>query len=338
MANQRGRRTRPTSADVAREAGVSRSTVSYVLNQVDSQRIRPRTQARVREAATRLGYTPSAAARTLRTGRSETVLSLLPDLPIGPTLGGFMTALSDGFGEYDLTLVWHPMPHRPAPVADLWRAVAPAAIVSLDPFARRHLPAMRRIGLPVAELVYGTDAMGPHAVPWPNEASGRAQIGHLIAQGHRRLGYAFPADSRLEIFARPRLRGAQQEAHRLGVPEPLVATVPLETGAACAVVKNWLDRPDPVTAVCAYNDEVALAVLAAARSLDVAVPTSLAVIGLDDIPAAALSLPPLTTTRADLRHQAHHLVRVIVDALAGNTTESPTPAVEHVEIVPRQTA
>ena len=72
-----------TSADVARESGVSRTTVSYVLNGTPGTSISDATRQRVLEAAARLGYAPSAAARTLRSGRSDLVLCLLPDWPVG---------------------------------------------------------------------------------------------------------------------------------------------------------------------------------------------------------------------------------------------------------------
>src|SRR5699024_8468011 len=81
---------RVTSADVARLAGVSRATVSYVLNDTPGHRITADTRARVADAAARLGYAPSAAARTLRSGRSEVVLCLLPDWPIGPEVGAML--------------------------------------------------------------------------------------------------------------------------------------------------------------------------------------------------------------------------------------------------------
>ena len=75
------RANRVTGRDVAERAGVSRATVSYVLNDTPRQTISAGTRDRVREAATQLGYSPSAAARTLRTGRSDVVLCLLPGMP-----------------------------------------------------------------------------------------------------------------------------------------------------------------------------------------------------------------------------------------------------------------
>lgn len=96
-----------TSADVAREAGVSRATVSYVPNGVSHQKIPEATFQRVWDAAARLGYAPSAAARALRTGRSEFVLGLLPDWPIEHVLGRLIQQLTNAFAEHGLTFVVH---------------------------------------------------------------------------------------------------------------------------------------------------------------------------------------------------------------------------------------
>src|SRR5262245_43354550 len=78
-----GSNRRVTSADVARSAQVSRATVSYVLNNTPHQKIPEATRVRVLEAANRLGYLPSAAARALASGRTNVVLCLLPDIPTG---------------------------------------------------------------------------------------------------------------------------------------------------------------------------------------------------------------------------------------------------------------
>src|SRR5690242_18971106 len=99
---------RITTLEVATAAGVSRATVSYVLNDTPGQKIPTSTRERVRQAADRLGYTPSSAASTLRRGHSDLVLYLLPDLPIGSTLGATIDQLSAGLAIDGLTLVRHP--------------------------------------------------------------------------------------------------------------------------------------------------------------------------------------------------------------------------------------
>src|SRR3954451_18865798 len=126
-----GRRPRrPTGADVARHVGLSRATVSYVLNNTPHQAIPEHTRRRVLAAAAELGYTPSAAARALVTGRSDVVLLLLPDWPIGPTVGALMEHLSAALAEHGLTFVAHPRSARP--VSQVWAAITPAAVITFE--------------------------------------------------------------------------------------------------------------------------------------------------------------------------------------------------------------
>ena len=85
-----------TSADVARASGVSRTTVSYVLNSTPGASVSDSTRRRVLDAAAQLGYAPSAAARTLRRGRSDLVLCVLPDWPVGPAVEAWIAPDVDG--------------------------------------------------------------------------------------------------------------------------------------------------------------------------------------------------------------------------------------------------
>src|SRR3954449_3693311 len=118
-----GSTRRVTSADVARLAGVSRATVSYVLNDTPRQSISADTRTRVLDAAAQLGYAPSAAARALRSGRSDIVLCLLPDWPIGPTVGLFLEHLSAALAAEGLTFVAHPRARVSRPVREVWRSI-----------------------------------------------------------------------------------------------------------------------------------------------------------------------------------------------------------------------
>ena len=93
-ASRADRAKRPTATDVARRAGVSQATVSYVMNNTPHQVIPETTRQRVLAAAVELGYTPSAAARMLVSGRSDVVLLLLPDWPIGLGVASLLDELS----------------------------------------------------------------------------------------------------------------------------------------------------------------------------------------------------------------------------------------------------
>lgn len=322
-----------TSADVARESGVSRTTVSYVLNATQGVQISAATRERVRQTAERLGYAPSAAARTLRTGRSDLVLCVLPDWPIGPVVDSLLELLASELGARGLAvLVHHGRGSRP--LAELWRSVTPRAVVGFTAFAPEDERAMRLAGIQVVGTALETDprAPGVHAVS--QVRIGRLQVEHLADRGHRSIAYAAPTDPRLTDFVTGRLRGARLECAARGLPEPTVREVDLDRGAAADAVRGWRAVDVPVTAVAAYNDEVALAVLAGLRAVGLRVPQDVAVIGVDDVPAARLAEPSLTSVSQGIEAQARYLSGAVLAAIDG-AAEPPTfPAV--LQVVERE--
>src|SRR4051794_10846687 len=310
MSEMRERRPRrPTAADVARQAGVSRATVSYVLNDTPHQVIPEQTRRRVLDAAAELGYTPSAAARALSSGRSDVVLLLLPDWPIGPSVGSLLENLSTALAEHGYTFVAHPR-SAGRPVTEVWKAITPAAVVTFEELDEMDAVRLRAAGVELAVALFG-GRRGARAMDVPEQRTGRLQAEHLAATGHRRLGYACPDDPRVAVFAEPRLEGVRQACAELGLAEPLVLTVPLDAEGAAVAVAGWRAAQPPVTGVCAYNDEVAMAVLAGARREGLEVPRDLAVVGVDNIPAAAVASPGLTTVEADLEALAGHIAETI---------------------------
>jgi DNA-binding LacI/PurR family transcriptional regulator len=315
---------RVTSADVAREAGVSRATVSYVLNDTPHQTIPPETRRRVLDAAARLDYAPSAAARTLRSGRSDVVLCLLPDWPVGQTVGTLLSDLSAALARYGMTFVAHPSTRADRPVAEIWKALTPAAVLAFEEISDSEITAMRAAGVALSVALLGRSRQHRRELEVPQRRIGRLQAEHLAAAGHTRLGYAYPDDPRVAIFADPRLDGARDTCAGLGLEPPAVRTVPLEAEPAARAVRAW--HGAGVTGVCAYNDEVALAVLAGMRRHGLAAPADLAVIGVDDIPPARLADPPLTTVTTDQAVVAERLADTIVSVIAGRPgPEGPDP-------------
>ena len=139
---------RPTVADVAREAQVSRATVSYVLSGKPNHRIPPKTVERVRAVAEQLGYRPSAAARALKLGHSDIVLGLLPDWPIGHTFGRLLELLSTELDAAGLTFMAHPgtRSHR-GWLPGEWRGVSPVAVISFEPMEESEAEAITAEGI-----------------------------------------------------------------------------------------------------------------------------------------------------------------------------------------------
>lgn len=294
---------------------MSRATVSYVLNDTPHQRISEETRNRVLEAVAKLRYEPSAAARVLRRGRSDLVVAVMADFPIGFGVGAFLRELTAALHREGLVLVIHSMPPGVTDVRYLWQALSPAAAIMLSPIQLEDAAAAADLQIPVAEMLY---ARGPHdglSVVMPNEAIGEAQVDALVERGHRRLAFAYPDDPTLEVFAAPRLAGVQGHCRALALDEPVVTRVRLTPESSAAAVRAW--REAGVSAVCAYNDEVALAVLQAAHHLGVAVPGELAVIGADDTPQAALAVPSLASVAPDRSILPGELARRLAAAIDG---------------------
>src|SRR6478735_11133884 len=156
-----GRPRRPTATDVAQRAGVSQANVSNVMNNTPHQVISETTRQRVLTAAVELGYTPSAAARMLVSGRSDVVLLLLPDWPIGLGVASLLDELSQAFAEHDLTFLIHPQVMA-RPVTELWKSIIPAAILAYESFDESDLTAISRSGaelVVISELDRGTRAI-----------------------------------------------------------------------------------------------------------------------------------------------------------------------------------
>lgn len=300
-----------TSHDVARAAGVSRATVSYVLNGRSAQSISPATRERVLSAAQDLGYTPSAAARTLRRGRSDLVLMLLPPEPLGRALAMVLDAASDWVERQGLRLIAHRLPSRGGAV-DLVRSLAPAALILTTPLDDAELEALRAAGIPVATM------QGQLADPnLPDLGIGGLQITHLAAAGHRRIGVAVPADPSYGWRIEVRLAAIREACDRLGLPHPAVEPMSLSPESAAAVIERWRQGPDQVTAVCGFDDEYAFALLAGLAAHGLSAPADLAVIGAEDIPLAGLAVPPLTTVRVDARRLGERFAQLAIAPLSG---------------------
>jgi len=305
---------RVTSLDVARVSGVSRTTVSYVLNDTPGTSISGETRAHVLATAERLGYTPSAAARTLRRGQSDLVLVLLPRWVSSAVTEAFLDSLEGRLSAAGLTMLVYYGGAR-GRLAGVWRAVTPRAVLSAAPFSPAERRELRQAG--VLALTMGESSAEGSSDATLQERIGRIQIDHLASAGHRRIAVATSSDAGLQEFALPRLAGAQQRCAELGLAPPPVAEVDLDVTATRPVVATWRRKRPPVTAVAAYNDEVALAVLGAARSEGIRVPDELAVIGVDDLHAGRLVVPALTTVVQAVELEAKYLAaRVLQEPTA----------------------
>ncbi|MFG2309281.1 LacI family DNA-binding transcriptional regulator [Streptomyces sp. NPDC048566] len=289
----------PTSADVARLAGVSRATVSYVLNDARAVRISEPTRRRVRAAAEELGYVPHAAARSLRSGHSRMVLVPAPAASTGFLYHRFFAELQAALGRLDYTVVQYGGGGlRGDEAARAWAELRPVAVLvpggGLGP---RGVAVLRRAGVRAVVTLGPERVEGAHALLMDHERVGRAAGEHLLARGRRAVGVVLPGEPGLEIFSAPRLAGVR---HALAGSGATVTELPLpyEEEAAAALAGRW--RSLGLDAVFAYNDEYAMLLMRALQDEGVSVPGRTAVVGADDLVLGRLLRPRLTTVHLEL--------------------------------------
>ncbi|MET9610654.1 LacI family DNA-binding transcriptional regulator [Streptomyces sp. NPDC006512] len=317
-----------TSADVARLAGVSRATVSFVLNDTQGHRVSAATRARVLDAARRLGYVPHAAARSLRAGRSNLVLMPSSVSAIGRLVSDWVDDLHGELHRHGYTSVLHAGRFAdPVDAARAWAELRPAAVVALDGdrFTPQAADLLRRAGVRGLLAFAARPVEGVHTVGFDHADIGATAAGHLIAGGRTRIGVVMPQERGLATLARPRLAGAESVAARnMATVTPLELSYTRES--ATALARRWPDLG--LDAVFAYNDEYAALLLHAFRAEGIAVPEQVAVVGSDDLVLSAFQQPALTTVRLELPSPAR-----IADSLHELITTGaaqPLPSVESV--------
>ena len=318
---------RVTSADVARASGLSRATVSYVLNNDPRQSIPPETRERVLKAASELGYHPFTPARVLRAGYSQLVLVVLPFEQVDPGIAHSLKELEARLAARGFSLIWyvgvHAMPGHTHPSANL----TPAVIVSFADETDPEIAAfLRQFNVPILSL----------SNPATRSTVGSMQVDYLVERGQRRIVFAAPERGDLQRLSQIHLAGVQQDCAERGLEPPLVQVVPATREGARAAIAALLKEQSPPFGVCCYNDEVAFAVMAALSDAGISIPDSVAVVGCDDIPLAQFSAPPLTTIRFDNQHVLDLLTENILAASHGEPIQEAAPV--SLALIVRQSA
>jgi LacI family transcriptional regulator len=285
---------RPTIRDVAGRAGVSIATVSRALNEKGD--IRPETRDRVLAAARALGYSADPSARALVTQRTHTV---------GVVVG-------DNAGHRDLSLIFFGKV-----LAAVSRRLASSGyeplLLQLEDVSARPLdaavvigvdddePLMRGVAerLPVVGVDVRFDGERTAFVGSDHAEGVRLALAHLHAVGHRRIAHITGAGN--TVAGRDRLATFVHESARLGLeaPDELIRRGDFSSASGYREACALLALEDPPSAIVAASDLMALAVLQAVWDSGRVPGRDVAVVGFDDLEAAALAHPPLTTIRQD---------------------------------------
>lgn len=323
---------RVTLADVARAAGVTKGTVSKVLN--DRSDVAADTRERVRAAVAELGYRPPASRwEPSRTRTLAAVIDVLDSPYIINVLQGVLAAATEAHTNLLVRLAPDRAVRATRAAARAWVAEQQqAGVVGIigvtlgEPAA--ILTAARAAGMPFV-MVDPVDLDDPSVVSVgsTNWAGGRSATEHLIALGHRRIGWL--GGPRTSAAARERFHGYRAALDSAGIEldADLVRSILFSVAAGHTGARELLSLPEPPTAVVAGDDEIAVGVLQAARELGVVVPTGLSVVGFDDTPQALWTSPPLTSVHQPLTGLGRMAVDTVLTMAAGRE-----PASRHVQL------
>ncbi|MEU8629358.1 LacI family DNA-binding transcriptional regulator [Streptomyces sp. NPDC048669] len=322
---------RVTIADVAREAGVSKTTVSRVINtkgEVDGS-----TAARVREVIAQLGYVPSSGAVGLARGSSRTVGMLVPSLT-WPWMGEVLQGVVDTVEAADYGLLLFTCNRGAESVERFTSQVSARAfdgLVVVEPEnTLDHLTALHRGGLPIVLI----DDRGHHpefpSVVTTNHEGGASAARHLRAAGRTRpLVITGPQDFGC---VRDRLAGFVSV-----LPTDLIVRGDFTEICGRLAIEQLIASGVEFDSVFAHNDITAAGVLRALRAAGRSVPGDIAVVGFDDIPMAEHTEPPLTTVRQPTRQMGETAARMLLSHLGG-TAVPDAPLVLPTELVVRHSA
>lgn len=300
-------RSRPTIRDVSRLAGVSIKTVSRVIN--DQQYVSADKRARVLEVMREIGFQPNQAARALAGHRSHQI-ALICDNPNPWYVYEVQAGVAERCRADNLRMIAQPYDRAlPSLLADITALIdqsRPDGLVLAPPACddARVIAELERRGIAFARLQPGTRIDTAPATLIDNEAAAHDMTAHLIALGHRRVG--FVVGERTYAASGQRLAGYLRALSSAGVAVDLDLVRQGDYGFASgkAAAEALLDLPLPPTAIFAASDDMAAGVLAAAHRRGLAVPDALSVAGFNDAPVAQIVWPPLTTVRNPVRQLA----------------------------------
>lgn len=322
-------RKRVTSSQVAQRAGVSRTTVSFVLNGVNDMGISQETRDRVLEAARQLGYVPNAAARMLVSGTTGTIALVVPH-SVHVAVDAFVPRLLNSINEYchaeGFSLLLEPMEDFGVPGA--YRQLVDSrridGLIMLNPrrHEHEHLAELARDGFPLVVLGLGfLDLPGVLRVDGDGRSAARQATEHLLRLGHRRIAHISYAPTEEYESARLRQQGYLDALLNAGLQaDPAhMDEASFDAASSYAAMQRILSRGAPPTALFASNDTVAFGAMSALRDAGLRIPEDVAVVGYDDIPLAAYATPPLTTVRVSPEQNGTMAARALFGLLRGET-------------------
>jgi len=335
-----------TIDDVAKAAGVARTTVSRVLN--NGSNVRPETRKRVEQAIQRLGFSVNQQARALASGAGRQVMLIHAHNPerepnsyyhAGLELGALRACSSLGADLITRAIDPH--------AGDPWRLVSaiidrdrPMGVILTPPLSDhvQLLESARRAQVSMVAISAGEHARELVSAVGIDERSGGRAVGeHLAALGHRRVGMVKgPPDHRAASL---RYDGFAEALHKAGIdsePWTTIGDFTFKSGVEAAEI--LLREGAGVTALACANDDMAAGAMFALHRAGLDIPSEISVTGFDDTPMSEIIWPPLTTVRQPIQYFAERAVHMLFEGRGQTDVAAHYETIEHRLIVRESTA
>lgn len=336
---------RITSQDVAEHAGVSRTTVSFVLNNVEGVQITAETRRRVLLAAKDLGYVPDASAQSLASGKSQTIGLILArpskqisaDVYLTQVLDSLFTKLH----KYGMRLMLEILDDQQSQQSylELIRSKRIDGVIYSGPqFNDETLEALLKLGFPTVLMGHlpGTPFC---SVDINNRLAASMATQHLIDLGHTNIACITNA-ALSYAAAKDRLQGYcdRLENSNIAYDKALIRFGAFTPESGYVQMKNLLETRSHIpSAVFVASDVVAIGALAAIHEKGLRIPHDIAVVGFDDVPLAKYLTPPLTTIHIPIRSMAQIAFSMIIK-LVNQQTPDDNQIFLDAELIIRQSS
>lgn len=316
-----------TIEDVARLAGVSRSTVSRVINNQPS--VRPSVRDRVQEVIIAHGYAPQAAARQLVTQRTRTIGLILPDNvynlfgnPIFALMGQGVSQVCSQNG-YTSMLFMGRQDMGDEKLFTLLRERHFDGVVLISNDSDNTCPAfLKEANIPYVRIGHDPEQEDSKYVDVDNVEAAYTAVSHLIKLGHQRI--AMLKGLTKDICTHARYEGYQKALTEAGLPldQELVGDGDWSTVSGYQLTQQFLQLASPPTALFSSNDMMVAGVIRAAQEHNLTVPNDLAIVGFDDLPQTTMIFPELTTMRQPCVEMGVCATEMLIDQLENSNNEA----------------
>jgi LacI family transcriptional regulator len=325
-----------TSKDVAKLAGVSRTTVSLILNEAANVRISEETRQRVIKAVNDLKYHPNVLAQSLKTKRSKIIGLIIPSItnPFFPSIaqGVEDAAVENGYNIFLCNSFRDPAKEK-SYIETLASKQVDGIIFASITHNSESIRELRQRGVAIIAFDRRISDDDVDTVLFDNTKGGELAVENLLSLGHRRI--AFVSGPTNVSSRSDRLEGYKLALTKYGIPvnhsyiikddcfEKENLDTNYEVEAGFRMTHELLDRSPEITAIFAVNDMTALGVLKALKARGLTVPDDLSLIGFDDIILAAITDPPLTTIAQPKYKMGRAAMELLISRLDGTKHHNP---------------